>query len=82
MACICGTDRDYAESAAALAEGLKKAGATQVWLAGKPDLEIDGVDGYLFTGCDALEVLRTVHEERGLSAEMAISADKGEGAKA
>jgi methylmalonyl-CoA mutase len=62
VACICGTDKDYAESAASLAAELKTAGATQVWLAGKPDLAIDGVDGYVFAGCDALDVLRTVHE--------------------
>jgi methylmalonyl-CoA mutase len=63
VACICGTDKDYASEAAGLAEELKAAGATQVWLAGKPDLAIDGVDGYVFAGCDALDVLRTVHEQ-------------------
>ncbi|SOD93845.1 methylmalonyl-CoA mutase subunit beta [Blastococcus haudaquaticus] len=62
VACICGTDKDYAEAAAGLAEELRAAGATQVWLAGKPDLAVDGVDGYLFAGCDALSVLRTAHE--------------------
>ncbi|MBW8766522.1 MAG: methylmalonyl-CoA mutase small subunit [Geodermatophilales bacterium] len=68
VACICGTDRDYAESAAGLAAELKATGATSVWLAGKPDLAIDGVDGYVFTGCDALDVLRTVHDELGVKA--------------
>jgi methylmalonyl-CoA mutase len=68
VACICGTDKDYAGSAAALAADLRVAGATQVWLAGKPDLAIDGVDGYVFTGCDALDVLRTVHEQLGVQA--------------
>ncbi|WP_324274301.1 methylmalonyl-CoA mutase family protein [Blastococcus brunescens] len=63
VACICGTDKDYASDAACLAKELKAAGATQVWLAGKPDLAVDGVDGYLFAGCDALDVLRTVHAE-------------------
>ena len=63
VACICGTDKDYASEAAGLAAELKAAGATQVWLAGKPDLAIDGVDGYVFAGCDALDVLRTVHGE-------------------
>ena len=63
VACICGTDRDYAASAAGLAKDLTAAGATQVWLAGKPDLGIEGVDGYVFAGCDALDVLRTVHDE-------------------
>jgi methylmalonyl-CoA mutase len=68
VACICGTDKDYASEAAGLAKELREAGATQVWLAGKPDLEIDGVDGYVFTGCDALDVLRTVHEQLGVAA--------------
>lgn len=65
VACICGTDKDYTDSAAGLAAELKAAGATQVWLAGKPELGVDGVDGYVFAGCDALDVLRTVHEQLG-----------------
>ncbi|RBY93501.1 methylmalonyl-CoA mutase [Blastococcus sp. TF02-8] len=68
VACICGTDKDYASEAAALAAELKAAGATQVWLAGKPDLDVDGVDGYVFAGCDALAALRTVHEQLGVKA--------------
>jgi methylmalonyl-CoA mutase len=68
VACICGTDRDYAASAAELAAALKTAGATQVWLAGKPDLAVDGVDGYVFAGCDALAALRSVHDELGAQA--------------
>ena len=68
MACICGTDKEYAESAAGLAKELKAAGAKQVWLAGKPDLAVDGVDGYVFAGCDALAALRTVHEQLGVKA--------------
>ncbi|MGY1917098.1 methylmalonyl-CoA mutase family protein [Blastococcus sp. SYSU DS0973] len=66
VACICGTDKDYAGNAAGLARELRAAGATQVWLAGKPDLAVDGVDGYVFAGCDALAALRTVHAELGL----------------
>ena len=61
VACICGTDRDYAERAAELAAELRAAGATQVWLAGTA--EVDGVDGHLHTGCDALQVLTTVLSE-------------------
>jgi len=68
VACICGTDKDYASEAAGLARELRAAGATSVWLAGKPDLAIDGVDGYVFAGCDALDVLRTVHEQLGVTA--------------
>ncbi|MGY1608924.1 methylmalonyl-CoA mutase family protein [Geodermatophilus sp. SYSU D00700] len=66
VACICGTDADYAESAAGLAADLRAAGASSVWLAGKPSLGVDGVDGYVYAGCDALAVLRTVHEQLGL----------------
>ena len=68
VACICGTDKDYAEQAAGLAAALKDAGDTHVWLAGKPDLAVDGVDGYVHAGCDALDVLRTVHEQLGVPA--------------
>ncbi|MGY1635047.1 methylmalonyl-CoA mutase subunit beta [Geodermatophilus sp. SYSU D00742] len=83
VACICGTDRDYAESAAALAADLRAAGATQVWLAGKPSLDVDGVDGYVYAGCDALDVLQRVHEHLGVpGAEMAMSAPPGEGEQA
>jgi methylmalonyl-CoA mutase len=66
VACICGTDKDYASSAADLAQELKNAGATAVWLAGKPDLGVDGVDGYVYAGCDALDTLRTVFEQLGV----------------
>ncbi len=47
-------------------EELRAAGAEQVWLAGKPSLEVDGVDGYVFAGCDALAVLTGVHEQLGV----------------
>jgi methylmalonyl-CoA mutase len=66
VACICGTDADYGESAADVARELRGAGATGVWLAGKPDLGVDGVDGYVYAGCDALQTLRTVHEQLGV----------------
>jgi methylmalonyl-CoA mutase len=66
VACICGSDKDYASDAASLAKELRAAGATRVWLAGKPELDVDGVDGCLFAGCDALDVLRTVHEQLGV----------------
>ncbi|SFT43333.1 heterodimeric methylmalonyl-CoA mutase small subunit [Geodermatophilus amargosae] len=78
VACICGTDRDYAESAAALAAELRTAGAEHVWLAGKPSPSVDGVDGYVYAGCDALEVLRTVHDQLGVTAGTAIPAASSE----
>ncbi|WP_369132759.1 methylmalonyl-CoA mutase subunit beta [Modestobacter sp. I12A-02662] len=66
VACLCGADADYAESAAEVVAELRAAGATQVWLAGKPSLGVDGVDGHVYAGCDALAVLRTVHEQLGI----------------
>jgi methylmalonyl-CoA mutase len=39
-----------------------------VWLAGKPSLAVDGVDGYVYAGCDALDVLQRVHEQLGVPA--------------
>jgi methylmalonyl-CoA mutase len=36
VACVCGTDRAYADGAAAVAAALKAAGARRVWLAGGP----------------------------------------------
>jgi methylmalonyl-CoA mutase len=66
VACICGTDKDYASSAAGLAQELRAAGATSVWLAGRPDPGVDGVDGYVYAGCDALQTLHTVFEQLGV----------------
>jgi methylmalonyl-CoA mutase len=56
VACLCSSDKVYADEAAPAAQVLRAAGATQVWLAGKA--EPDGVDGNLFAGCDALDVLQ------------------------
>ncbi|NUR91037.1 MAG: hypothetical protein HOY71_43775 [Nonomuraea sp.] len=44
-----------------MAAALRRAGARRIWLAGKGDYE--GVDGNLFTGCDALAVLRTTLDD-------------------
>jgi methylmalonyl-CoA mutase len=59
VACVCGSDRSYAEEASAAALVLAGGGARQVWLAGKPG-DYDGVTGYLYSGCDAVAVLEEV----------------------
>jgi len=64
VACLCSSDKVYAEIAASEGAALKAAGAGYVWIAGKPgkDEESDhaaGIDGYLYAGCDALDVLTT-----------------------
>ncbi|MBP2473441.1 methylmalonyl-CoA mutase [Crossiella equi] len=71
IACLCGSDKSYAEHAAPVARALKAAGARHIWLAGKPGerAEADraaGIDDYLFAGCDALGVLRRTHADLGV----------------
>ena len=65
VACICGSDRAYAEQAEETARRLKAEGVRTVWLAGKP-AGYAHVDDYLYTGCDALAVLRRTHSDLGL----------------
>jgi methylmalonyl-CoA mutase len=62
IACLCGTDDAYAAQAAEVAAAL---GADHVLLAGK--CEFAGVDGNVFAGCDALEVLTGLHAKLGVS---------------
>ncbi|MFJ3952234.1 methylmalonyl-CoA mutase subunit beta [Streptomyces sp. Je 1-4] len=62
IACLCAGDAVYGEQGAAVAAALKSAGALRVHLAGKPRGQRDefvaaGVDSFVFTGCDAVEVL-------------------------
>ncbi|MEU1391045.1 MULTISPECIES: methylmalonyl-CoA mutase family protein [unclassified Nonomuraea] len=61
VACLCSTDKLYAQHARAVAAALRHAGARRVWLAGKGDYE--GVDACLYAGCDALAVLRQTFED-------------------
>ncbi|MER7079131.1 methylmalonyl-CoA mutase, partial [Saccharopolyspora kobensis] len=65
VVCLCSSDKVYAERAAETAEALKRAGAQRVLLAGKPG-DLAGVDGFVFTGCDALAVLTDVHDQLGV----------------
>jgi methylmalonyl-CoA mutase len=60
IACVCGTDRAYADQAEPLAAALKAAGATTVLLAGARNGEYPSVDEFLYRGCDALAVLHGV----------------------
>ncbi|MGI8677527.1 MAG: methylmalonyl-CoA mutase family protein [Jatrophihabitans sp.] len=65
VACLCSSDKVYAEHAAAAAQALRDAGAARIWLAGQA--KVDGVDGTLFAGCDALDVLRTTFDTLGVA---------------
>lgn len=63
IACVCGTDAAYEEQAASVAASL---GADSVLLAGKGTY--DGISGNLYAGCDALEILTSLHAQLGVSA--------------
>lgn len=60
IACVCGTDRAYADAAESLAAALKSAGATRVLLAGARNEAYPSVDEFLYRGCDALAVLHGI----------------------
>ena len=63
-AVLCSSDALYAERGAATVEALRAAGATHVLVAGR--VEVAGVDGRLYAGCDALAVYRDIAARGGL----------------
>jgi methylmalonyl-CoA mutase len=62
VAVLCSTDALYAERAAETAAALREAGATRILLAGGKagGKAVEGVDGLLHAGCDALAVIEEV----------------------
>jgi len=64
IACLCSSDKVYAEQAEPAAAALRAAGATQVYLAGKGSHA--GVDEYLYVGVDALALLTSVLTQLGV----------------
>ncbi|WP_338895567.1 methylmalonyl-CoA mutase subunit beta [Streptomyces sp. TG1A-60] len=64
--CLCSSDALYEERAATVAAELRTAGATQVFLAGRPG-SYAGVDAYVFAGCDAVAVLSATLDRMGVS---------------
>jgi len=72
LACLCGSDKRYAEEAAATAKALKAAGVARLYLAGKPgereaELRAAGVDEFIHIGVDVLASLELAHAELGLT---------------
>ena len=73
LAVLCGSDEDYAQGAAAAAQGLKARGASAVWLAGRPGeheapWREAGIDGFLYAGGDALADLKALQAAAGAAA--------------
>jgi methylmalonyl-CoA mutase len=66
IACLCGTDKSYADLAEPTAMALQAAGATRVLLAGSPR-DGSSVDGYVHKGCDALAVLTDTLDALGVA---------------
>ncbi len=70
LACLCSSDKVYAEQAVEAAKALTAAGAI-VHLAGRPgDLETAlaaaGVKTFIFMGCDVVSTLRAAHDILGV----------------
>jgi methylmalonyl-CoA mutase len=63
IACLCSSDKAYAEHAVAAAKALQAAGAKHIYLAGRPGeqeaaLRSAGVGDFIFAGGDALAMLQ------------------------
>ncbi|MGW5401461.1 methylmalonyl-CoA mutase family protein [Streptomyces sp. NPDC003952] len=67
MAVLCSSDALYEEQAEAVAAALRSAGATTVFLAGRPGTAAAAVDEYVFAGCDAVAVLSSVLDRTGVA---------------
>lgn len=66
LACLCSSDKVYAEHAEATAKALQSAGSRHIYLAGRPaeaeaDLRAAGVTGFIFAGADALATLQEAY---------------------
>jgi methylmalonyl-CoA mutase len=66
VACLCSSDALYAEQAESVAAELRSAGATWIFLAGRPG-EYAEVDEYVFAGGDAVAVLSSVLDRMGVA---------------
>jgi methylmalonyl-CoA mutase len=70
LACLCSSDKVYADRAAAAASALQAAGAKHIYLAGRPgELEAAlrgaGVQAFIFAGGDALAILNAAYQPMG-----------------
>ena len=66
LACLCSSDKVYAEQAAAAATALQAAGAKHIYLAGRPGdqetaFRAAGVNDFVFAGGDALATLQEAY---------------------
>jgi methylmalonyl-CoA mutase len=67
LACLCSSDKVYAEQATVAAKALQAAGGNHIYLAGRPgeqeaSLRAAGVNDFVFAGGDALAALQEVYK--------------------
>jgi methylmalonyl-CoA mutase len=70
LACLCSSDKVYAGEAVSSAKALAAAGASHIYLAGKPGdhkkaWEGAGIGTFLYQGCDTLGLLQNAYETLG-----------------
>jgi methylmalonyl-CoA mutase len=68
LACLCSSDKVYAEQAADAAKALQAAKARHIYLAGRAGaqesaLRAAGVNDFIFAGSDALAILQEAHRK-------------------
>ena len=66
LACLCSSDKVYAAEAADAAKALTSAGASHIYLAGRPGeleaaLKSAGVQDFIYVGCDVVAALTQAH---------------------
>jgi methylmalonyl-CoA mutase len=66
LACVCSSDKIYAQQAAGAAQALAAAGAKHIYLAGRPGeqeaaLKAAGVGDFIFAGGNAVTVLQDAY---------------------
>ena len=65
LVCLCSSDAVYEKEAVDVAKALAAAGATHIYLAGRPKdadaLKAAGVASFIYAGCDALAALRDTY---------------------
>jgi methylmalonyl-CoA mutase len=71
LACLCSSDKVYATEAADAAKALTAAGASHVYLAGRPGeieaaLKAANVQDFIYVGCDVVATLSEAQRQLGL----------------
>ena len=71
LACLCSSDKVYEAEAVDAAKALTAAGASRIYLAGRPGeleaaLKAAGVQDFIYVGCDVVATLREAQSKLGL----------------